>query len=231
MARCAAFRLGTTIQSLAIIGGALISVSSCADQETAVAQPRFDHVPASCTVALTPARTDIDLFSDGLRPEGDRISTDPDPDFDERSVGVRCASIFTRFDAWVPFDETSLRPTSRHLFVSFAVVLADSIVTDPVRHTRRLFDRRRPPNGIDVTGIGDSAYAVTTSSRYPGGTSGTIAAAVEIHFRTSNLIVSVDAGGINVHDTSDPAQLPADLSADANAIATSLAANIDTVMT
>ncbi|MGC4994563.1 hypothetical protein ACLQ3L_35150 [Nocardia salmonicida] len=54
---------------------------------------------------------------------------------------------------------------------------------------------------------------------------------MEIHFRTINLIVRVDAGGINVHDTSDPAQLPADLSADANAFATSLATNIDTVMT
>ncbi|KQY37989.1 MULTISPECIES: hypothetical protein [Nocardia] len=63
------------------------------------------------------------------------------------------------------------------------------------------------------------------------GSDGTIAASVEIHFRTSNLIVRVDAGGINVHDTSDPAQLPADLSADANAIATSLATSIDTVMT
>ncbi|MFI7524278.1 hypothetical protein [Nocardia salmonicida] len=194
-----------------------------------MAQPRFDHVPASCTVALTPARTDIEIFSDDLRPEGDRISTDPD--LDERSLGVRCASIFTSFDAWVPIDETTLRPTSRHLFVSIAVVLADSTITDPVRHTKRLFDRRRPPNGIDVSGIGDSAYAVTTSSRYPGGTAGTIAASVEIRFRTSNLIVSVDAGGVNVHDTSDPAHLPADLSADANAIATSLATNIDTVMT
>ncbi|MEV6223942.1 hypothetical protein AB0M13_20005 [Nocardia fluminea] len=231
MAHRAAFRLGTTIQSSAIIGGALISGSSCTNQEISEAQPRFDQVPSSCAVALTPARTEIDYFSDGLRAEGERISPDPDPGLGQRSKGVRCASIFTRFDTWVPFDETALRPTSRHLFVSFRVLLADSTVADPVRHIKRLFDKRRPPNGIDVTGIGDSAYAVTDSSRYPGGNTGTIAASVEVRFRTSNLIVSVDAGGINVHDTSDPAHLPADLADDANAIASSLATNIDAVMT
>ncbi|PKV81161.1 hypothetical protein ATK86_5623 [Nocardia fluminea] len=107
-----------------------------------------------------------------------------DPDLGQRSKGVRCASIFTRFDIWVPFDETALHPTSRHLFVSFTVVLADSTVADPVRHTKRLFDKRRPPTGINVTGIGDSDYAVTDSSRYPGGNTGTIAASVEVRFRT-----------------------------------------------
>ncbi|MFJ2662805.1 hypothetical protein ACIO14_00525 [Nocardia fluminea] len=96
---------------MAIIGGALISVSSCTNQGISVVQPRFDQVPSSCAVALTPARTEIDYFSDGLRAEGERINPDPDPDLGQRSKGVRCASIFTRFDTWVPFDETALRPT------------------------------------------------------------------------------------------------------------------------
>lgn len=223
--------LESTYALMAIISAALLAAVSCTNAETAVEQPRFDHVPSSCAVALNPARSDIDQFADGLREDRDRVSTDPDPDLYEESIGVRCAAIFTGSGAWAPLDDASLRPTSRHLFVSFAVILAADTIADPVEYTRNLFDRRRPHGAVQRTGIGDSAYALTTSSRYPGGITGTVAGSVEIRFRTSNLIVKVDAGGINIHDNHEPAQLLADLAHDAEAIATSLATNVDTVMT
>ncbi|WP_229740344.1 hypothetical protein [Nocardia rhizosphaerihabitans] len=210
----------------------MLSLMSCARPESAMTPLRFDRAPISCAVALAPARAEIDQFADGLQSDRDRISTDPDPDLFENSSGVRCAAIFRGgSNAWDPLDDQTQRPTSRHLFVSIAVILPDDSYPDPETRAHSLFDRRRPHDATQVEGIGDAAYSVSTHSRYPGGIEGTIAASVEIRFRISNLIVDVDAGGINVHDSNEPAELPTDLARDAEAIATALASNIDAVMT
>ncbi|MFJ2834296.1 hypothetical protein ACIO52_02925 [Nocardia sp. NPDC087230] len=216
---------------VAAIGVVIASVSSCASAGTAVAQPRFGHVPASCAVALTPVAAEIDQFAGSLRADDDRISTDADPGLDGESIGVRCVGIYSGDpDTPTPLQDTATGPTSRHLFLRFIVIPGSDTVSDPVAHTRQLFEQRRPPGASDVPGVGEAAYAVTTHSRYPSGIAGTVTGSVEISFRTSNLIVAADIGGINIHDSSEPAQLLADLKRDADAITRALAADIDTAM-
>ncbi|MGW6425144.1 hypothetical protein ACWF82_20925 [Nocardia sp. NPDC055053] len=150
-------RQSTPTATIAAVGIAMTSVSSCTSAGTAVAQPRFDHVPASCAVALTPVRAEIDQFADNLRAADDRISTNPDPGLYEGSIGVRCVGIIFSgsTDTLSPLQDNATRETSRHLFIRFVVIPASDTVAAPVEHTRELFDQRRPSGAIDVPGIGE----------------------------------------------------------------------------
>ncbi|MGW5921643.1 hypothetical protein ACWFPY_21875 [Nocardia fluminea] len=219
------------VRTAAVLGAVWLTLVGCTHSGTAVAQPRFDKVPADCTLALAPARTQITHFAGDLLEPDDDLVTDDDVERHDTALHVRCWEIFNGRGGGVPaLDDTTLRRTSRDLQVRFIVFVADDAVADPVGEAKRTFDSHRRPGSTVTSGIGEAAYTTTQNTRPTWLIPGTVTGSVEIDILISNLIVEVDVSGINVYDMSDPAQISADLADHATTIATTIASNIDAAM-